>query len=50
VLDADGLGSFLKPRLAPYKIPAVIDFRSELPKNESGKIMKEALRAETAGA
>jgi long-chain acyl-CoA synthetase len=49
-LDADALGGFLKPRLAPYKIPALIDFRSELPKNESGKIMKEALRAESREA
>lgn len=43
-LDAAGLGSFLKDHLPGYKIPSTIDFLDELPKNESGKIMKEALR------
>jgi len=47
-LDANGLGLFLKERLPAYKIPGQIDLRAELPKNESGKIMKEALRAEAS--
>jgi long-chain acyl-CoA synthetase len=48
-LDGKALGLFLSERLPAYKIPALFDLRAELPKNESGKIMKEALRAE-AGA
>ncbi len=47
-LDANTLGLFLKERLPAYKIPGEILLRTELPKNESGKIMKEALRAEGA--
>jgi len=45
-VDPPGLGSFLRERLPAYKIPDRIELRGELPKNESGKIMKEALRAE----
>ncbi|MBZ0236242.1 MAG: acyl--CoA ligase [Deltaproteobacteria bacterium] len=45
-LDANALGLFLKERLPAYKIPGDFDLRDVLPKNESGKIMKEALRAE----
>lgn len=48
-LDANALGQFLKERLPAYKIPGDIDLRDALPKNESGKIMKEALRAEVSG-
>jgi len=49
-VDAAGLGGFLKDRLAAYKIPDHFELRSELPKNESGKIMKEILRAEVSVA
>jgi long-chain acyl-CoA synthetase len=42
------LGSFLKDRLPAYKIPDQFVVRPDLPKNQSGKIMKEALRAEVA--
>lgn len=50
VLDGNGIGLFLKERLPAYKVPGDVTFRTELPKNESGKIMKEALRAEAADA
>ncbi len=36
----------LKGRLPAYKLPSEIIFRHDLPKNESGKIMKQRLRAE----
>jgi acyl-coenzyme A synthetase/AMP-(fatty) acid ligase len=49
-IDANALGRFLKARLPAYKIPGDFDLRDALPKNQSGKIMKEALRAEAAGA
>jgi acyl-coenzyme A synthetase/AMP-(fatty) acid ligase len=49
-INAASLGSFLKDRLPTYKIPDDVVVRAELPKNEAGKIMKEALRAEVAEA
>ena len=45
-----GLEEFLRQRLAVYKLPKTLDVRAQLPKNESGKIMKEVLRAEAAAA
>jgi acyl-CoA synthetase (AMP-forming)/AMP-acid ligase II len=42
--ESGGLTAFLKARLAAYKVPARIRKLKELPKNESGKIMKQALR------
>ena len=45
-IDARTLTKFIGPRLPSYKIPQIIEFRSTLPKNESGKIMKQVLRAE----
>lgn len=47
-LDVAALGRFLKERLPTYKIPDQITPRAALPKNPSGKIMKEQLRAEPA--
>ena len=43
-IDSNAIGTFLKDRLPAYKIPSTITLRDELPKNPSGKIMKEALR------
>ncbi len=40
------LDQFLKGRLQTIKIPKFYEFRKELPKNESGKIMKEELKRE----
>jgi acyl-CoA synthetase (AMP-forming)/AMP-acid ligase II len=45
-VDAAGLGLFLKDRLPAYKIPTRIELREALPKNASGKVMKEVLRTE----
>ena len=41
---ADELRAFLKRRLPAFKRPEKIDVRLDLPKNESGKIMKQVLR------
>jgi long-chain acyl-CoA synthetase len=50
-LDADSLRSFLANRLAPFKIPTRIAFKSEqLPRNPAGKILKRSLRDEVVGA
>lgn len=37
---------YLRDRLAPYKIPKCIEFRSALPKNTTGKILKRVLKEE----
>jgi long-chain acyl-CoA synthetase len=34
----------MKARLAGYKVPRHIEFRSELPKTNVGKILRRALR------
>ena len=36
--------SFLRDHLARYKVPKVVEFRSELPREDSGKIFKRKLR------
>jgi acyl-CoA synthetase (AMP-forming)/AMP-acid ligase II len=45
--DPSALERFLKTKLPPYKVPTEIIARDELPKNESGKIMKQVLREES---
>ncbi|MGE0565843.1 MAG: long-chain-fatty-acid--CoA ligase [Pseudolabrys sp.] len=47
VSSAD-LRAFLAARLTPYKVPRTIEFRSELPKTNVGKILRRALRDEAA--
>jgi long-chain acyl-CoA synthetase len=44
---ADELRMYCRERLAPYKVPARIEFRSELPKTMVGKVLRRALVAET---
>jgi long-chain acyl-CoA synthetase len=44
---AEELRSFCRERLAPYKVPAHVEFRTELPKTMVGKILRRALVAET---
>lgn len=46
IITADELISFLKEKLASYKIPYRIEFRKELPKTPTGKILKRVLRDE----
>jgi long-chain acyl-CoA synthetase len=38
------LRAFCRERLAPYKVPSRIAFRTELPKSMVGKILRRALR------
>ena len=40
------LRAYCRERLAPYKVPAHIEFRSELPKTMVGKVLRRALVAE----
>jgi long-chain acyl-CoA synthetase len=44
-LTAPELIAFCKERMAAYKYPRVVEFRSELPKNALGKILKDQLTA-----
>lgn len=37
---------FCKTKLAPYKVPKLIEFRTELPKSAVGKILRKMLREE----
>ncbi len=43
-LDPERMRSWLKDRLAAYKVPKVIELHAELPRQESGKIHKRKLR------
>jgi acyl-CoA synthetase (AMP-forming)/AMP-acid ligase II len=49
-LSEEALAAFLGDRLAKYKIPTAVWFRSEeLPRNANGKFVKRALRDELVG-
>ncbi len=43
---AEEMIGFCKGKLATYKIPTEIEFRTELPKNNVGKTLRKELRAE----
>jgi long-chain acyl-CoA synthetase len=40
------LRSFCREKLAPYKVPATIEFRADLPKTMVGKVLRRALVAD----
>jgi long-chain acyl-CoA synthetase len=44
-VDAAAVQVFLSERIASYKVPRVVTFHDELPREESGKIFKRRLRA-----
>jgi long-chain acyl-CoA synthetase len=46
---AEELRSFCRERLAPYKVPAHVEFRTELPKTMVGKVLRRALVSERRG-
>jgi long-chain acyl-CoA synthetase len=39
--------TYCRERLAPYKVPAKVEFRTDLPKTMIGKVLRRALVAET---
>ncbi|WP_417217763.1 fatty acyl-CoA synthetase [Arthrobacter sp.] len=45
-LTAEGVRAHVKSRIADYKVPKRVDFVAELPRNQSGKLLKRELRAE----
>src|SRR5205085_1348154 len=42
--DEQQIRTFCRGQLAPYKVPARVEFRSELPKTMVGKVLRRALR------
>lgn len=49
-VDEAGLRAFCRERLAPYKVPSSVEFRTELPKTLIGKVLRRALREEHLAA
>ncbi|MBD2762782.1 AMP-binding protein [Kocuria sp. cx-116] len=45
-LTPETVRSHVKSRIADYKVPKRVDFVAELPRNQSGKLLKRQLRAE----
>jgi long-chain acyl-CoA synthetase len=43
-VTAEDVRNFCRPRLAAYKVPKQVEFRSELPKSAVGKILRRELR------
>ncbi|MBV8931679.1 MAG: 2-aminobenzoate-CoA ligase, partial [Kutzneria sp.] len=44
--DVAALQDFVKQRIAPYKYPRTIEFVTRLPRTETGKLQRFALRAD----
>ena len=49
-LTADAVKTFCKENLTGYKLPRVVEFRTELPKTNVGKILRRELRDAPAKA
>lgn len=47
-LTAETVRSHVREHLADFKVPKRVDFVAELPRNQSGKLLKRELRAERA--
>jgi long-chain acyl-CoA synthetase len=43
-LDAGAVRAYLKERIANYKVPKVVEFSADLPREDTGKIFKRRLR------
>jgi len=46
ICTADEIISFCKEKLAPYKVPKLVEFRDSIPKSAVGKILRKILREE----
>jgi long-chain acyl-CoA synthetase len=46
-LTADEVIAFCREHMASYKVPRVVEFRTELPKSMIGKVLRRQLREET---
>ena len=38
------LREFCRDKLAPYKVPSTVEFRTDLPKTMVGKVLRRALK------
>ncbi len=45
-LDKDTLINYCKTKLAAYKVPKIVEFRTSLPKSNVGKVLKRELQSE----
>lgn len=45
-LQAEEVRQWARERLAPFQVPARVQFHDELPRNETGKVLKRVLQAE----
>jgi acyl-CoA synthetase (AMP-forming)/AMP-acid ligase II len=45
-LSPDELIAWARARIAAYKAPKSVEFRSDLPRNSSGKLLRRLLREE----
>ena len=45
-LTEDEVAKFCKEKLAPYKVPKLIEFRDSLPKSNIGKVLRRVLKEE----
>ena len=43
---AEEIIAFCKEKLAPYKVPKLVEFRDSIPKSAIGKILRKILREE----
>jgi long-chain acyl-CoA synthetase len=43
-LTAEEIVEYCTPRLAAYKVPKIVEFRTELPKSLVGKVLRRLLR------
>jgi long-chain acyl-CoA synthetase len=43
---AEEIIAFCKEKLAPYKVPKLVEFRESIPKSAIGKILRKVLRDE----
>jgi long-chain acyl-CoA synthetase len=49
-LTPEELDQYCRARLAAYKVPHLVEFVSDIPKNSTGKILKRVLREQTPAA
>jgi long-chain acyl-CoA synthetase len=49
-ITAEDILEFCRPRLATYKLPKMVEFRTELPKSMVGKVLRRLLREAEIGA
>ncbi|HKE85113.1 MAG TPA: long-chain fatty acid--CoA ligase [Vicinamibacterales bacterium] len=49
-VSEEELRAYCREHLAPYKVPARVEFRSDLPKSLVGKVLRRVLAAEATGS